>query len=270
MKKWKKLVSAAVSAAVAGAMLSISAAAASIGDVCNALRSIGIPEAQIQSCMNYYYSCKHDANGVYHPQTGEYFENDLLIDNIYVMQTTIRQKLNEMFPSAPAVSTTAPQQSEQTTTTTAPSDVSDGSTAVTTSKPFINMTFEEKKAFLYTLTPEERSEYINSLSNEERNSLIKQLPAEDKAAIAEGFVDMMKQFGMNMSVDDISDGKLDVSVRDGAGNLVDSSSIGIAVDDTGWNLTVPFAVSLSALLISVGGITFLTLQAGRKKEDANV
>lgn len=267
MRKFTKLLSIAAAVTAACRLFTMPADAASIGDVCDALREIGIPESQIQSCMNYYYSCKHDDQGVYHPQTGEYYEFDLLIENIYVMQNTIRQKLNDMFPSAPPTTTAPPSQGGQTTVTTA---VTSAQQPVTTSKPFINMTFEEKKAYLYSLSPEERTAFINGLSNEERNSLIKQLPAEDKAAIAAGFVDLLKDFGMNMTVDDISDGRLDVSVRDQSGNLVDSSSIGISVDDTGWNLTAPLVISLSSVLAALGGITFLTFRAGKKEESLHV
>ncbi len=285
MKKHSKLFAALLSAAAACCMMQTTAYAATIDDVCNALRDIGIPEAQVQSCMNYYYSCPHDENGVYDP-TGAYQTYDTLVELVYIMQDSIRERLNAMFPSAPATTTTAPaapaanettaaaaptgtdtSAATNTPTATTAAPLAETTMPATTQKPFINMTYEEKCAYISSLSEEERTDFINNLSVAERNSLIKQLPTDEKAAIAQDFVDLMKEFGLMLTVDDIDN--LDISVHDAEGNLVDSSSIGISIDDTGWNLTAPLVISVSALLLSVGGLTWLAFHAQgtpRKKE----
>ncbi|MCQ2435071.1 MAG: hypothetical protein MJ062_07525 [Oscillospiraceae bacterium] len=278
MKRFLKTLGISVCAAAACAAFSISAAAKDINDVCSALREIGIPEYAVQECMNYYYTCRHDENGTYDDK-GNYYLYDDLYDAVYDNQEAVKAVIAKQFPAAPAVVTTT------TVTTPVPAvsgseggeqpAVSTSSTpatpAPTAQKPFSSMTLDEKKAYIGAMNEAERKKFLDSMTVDERNSIIKQMPADDKAEIAQIFIDTMKMMGFSMTVDDISDDKMDISVRNSDGVLIDSSSLGTTVEDTGWDLRLPFAIAASTLLISVGGLVWMAMRTGRqgKKEAAN-
>ena len=285
MKQFLKTLGVTASALTACCALSLSASAATIEDVCNALREIGIPEATVQECMNYYYTCEHDANGTY-DQNGNYYAYDDLVSVVYDCQDMIREKVFIMFPGGGSTAVTQPATTTAATTTTATTRANVGTTAqnqdpaavsttsattttvvtTTTQKAFINMTMAEKQAYVGAMSESERTDFLNGLTTAERNSIIKQMSAADKADIAQGFIDVMKQMGFNMTVDDIDN--LGVSVHDQNGTLIDSASIVGSVDDTGWNMTAPFVISVSALLLSVGGLVWMTIHtANRQKKE---
>lgn len=269
MKVISKILIAATAAFSMCTMGSLSAAATSIGDVTAALRDIGVPESVIQQCMNYYNGCQHDATGVY-DKNGNYYYYEDLVDTVYLCQDTILERIDAMFPTTtPAVTTSTPPAStgssasgEETTTTAA--------TTTAPQKRFIDMTLAEKQAYVGAMSETERENFLANLTKAERNSIIKQLSTDDQLDIAQSFIDMMKQFGMNMTVDNIANGNIDISVRDDAGTLIDASTIGgTLVDDTGWNLTAPFVLALSALLLSLGGLTMLTFHAAKQSKREN-
>lgn len=275
MKRFLKTLGITICAASACAAFSLSAAAKDINDVCAALREIGIPEYAVQECMNYYYTCQHDAEGTYDDK-GNYYRYDDMCAMVYDNQEAVKQVIANQFPAAPPTTTA-------TTVTPAPpaSDDANGeqpavstaaSTAPTTTpaaqKPFSSMTLDEKKAYIGAMSEGERQKFLNEMSVDDRNSIIKQLPADDKADIAQVFIDTMKMMGFSMTVDDISDDKMDISVRNSDGLLIDSSSLGSTVEDTGWDLRLPFAIALSMLLCAVGGLGWIALRGG-KKEAAN-
>ena len=90
-----------------------------------------------------------------------------------------------------------------------------------------------------------------------------------QANVMQGFINAGEQLGMHVTVDDIGGANgISYSVRNSDGTLIDSSTIGAGVDDTGWNLTVPFLAAAGAVVLSAGGIVWLALRS-RKENDAN-
>ena len=101
------------------------------------------------------------------------------------------------------------------------------------------MTLEEKKAYINSLPKEERARFLVELSVHERNSIIKQMDPQSQADLASGFIDLGKDLGMNISVDKLGADGIDYSVRNEEGTLIAASTVGVSIDDTGWDTTVP-------------------------------
>ena len=129
------------------------------------------------------------------------------------------------------------------------------------------MTLDEKKAYVNSLPEDERQAFLRSLSASERNSILKQLDTDSQAEIAQGFVDLSRQLGMNITVDSIGSGGIDYSVRDSDGTIIDVSSIGTQIDDTGWNTTLPVLGGGCAILFSVGGMLYTGKKGFKREED---
>ena len=77
----------------------------------------------------------------------------------------------------------------------------------------------------------------------------------------------MEELGFHMTVDNIQDNQVDVSLRDPEGNLIDSSSMGVIVEDTGWNLTGWFALASVLVLVSMGGIGYVMYCSTKASEE---
>ena len=268
---------AAVGAAwLAACCLSMQASAdGSVEDVYAAMRGIGMSEAMVQQAKNMYQTTPHDAEGM--EINGHYATYTVWAEYVYIYEDQIWEIIDEQFLTTPASS--AATTTVTTTTTAAASDAASGTTAVTSvstattrsaeeRKAFINMTLEEKKAYVSSLPAEEQQEFLRSLTTSERNSIIKQLDTESQAEIAQGFIDLSKQLGMNVTVDSIGGGSIDYSVRDSDGNIIDISTIGTQVDDTGWDTTLPVLGACGAILTAAAGLTLNTLRSKKREEDA--
>lgn len=242
------------------------AAAGTVDDVYAAMREIGLSEAMVQQAKNQYQTIPHDSAGM--EINGHYATYDVWAQYVYIYEDQIWAEINKQFTVTTSSATTAatsPAGSSETQTTTT------SARSAAERKSFINMTLEEKKAYVAALPPEEQEAFLRSLSTAERNSIIKQLGTESQAEIAQGFIALAQQLGMNITVDSIGgQSGIDYSVRDGDGNLIDSSVIGTQVDDTGWDTTVPVLGGCGAILFSVGGM-LCTGKKGlnRKEEEAN-
>ena len=240
-------------------------AAGSVDDVYAAMREIGLSEAMIQQAKNQYENTPHDSEGM--EINGHYATYDVWAEYVYIYEDRIWEEIDKQFAvstaetAATTAGTAAPGGSETTVTTT----VTTRSAAER--KSFINMTLEEKKAYVKSLPPEEQADFLRSLSTAERNSIIKQLGTDSQSEIAQGFIELSKQLGMNITVDNISGEGIDYSVRDSEGNLVDASVIGTQVDDTGWNTTLPVLGSGCAILLSVGGMLYTGKKGFKREED---
>lgn len=278
MKTLKLMLAGAAAVLMTGAAMLHAAAEGSVQDVYDAMRQIGLPESMIQQAKNTYESHPemHDENGMtINGQYGSYLD---WADNIYVMEDTIWKKLAEQYQvpvdkikeylaekpgqTEPPATTAAGSGSGSTVTTTA-------TTARKSDKTFINMTAEEKKAYLLGMTEDERVKFLANLTQSERKSILKQLSADDKADLMKDFAEIGKSLGMNVTVDNIDGNDISYSVRDENGNLIDSSSIGTRVDDTGWDLTVPVLGSAGMILLCAGGLVLLTVRAGRRKAESD-
>lgn len=262
-----------IAGAAAGLMLCAPmqvTAAGSVEDVYAAMRDIGLSEAMVQQAKNMYQTVPHDNDGM--EIEGHYATYDVWAEYVYIYEDQIKEKINSEFQvstqatSATTAKTTSAQGGSSVSSTTSTTAATSSRTAAER-KEFINMTLDEKKAYVASLPPEEQAEFLQNLSTSERNSIIKQLDTESQAEIAQSFIDLARQLGMNISVDKIGGG-IDYSVRDGDGNLIDSSAIGTKVDDTGWDLTIPVLGSCAAILLALAGTVYTAKKTDKREEAA--
>ncbi len=288
MKHTVKKLSAGISAAAAvllcGAAMPFAASAESVEDVYEAMRRIGLPESMVQEAKLQYQNTEHDDEGMKINDT--YLTYDVWSDMVELYEDDIWNEVGKQFgvtgEEIKQASAAEPQQPAQTQPPAAASTES-GKTApapaqteapakpavsVEPAKPFINMTLDEKKEYVASLPENERAGFIAGLSNTERNSVIKQMSTESQANIASGFIQLGEQFGMHISVDQLDGSGINYSVRNSDGTLIDVSSVGTSVDDTGWNTTVPVLGGSAMILGAVGGLILLTRRQRREGQDA--
>ena len=266
MRKQRRIItSALLSLCAAAALLTVPASAASQAteeDVYRALEEIGMPASFIQETRN-----NANAPGSYHDEDGmeingfykhyDEWVKDIrengqdAIWNAYSLWSGISvEKLKEQF-------------AEQNTDPNAPEYVP----SVEPEKPFAEMTLEEKRAYLDSLPEDERAAFLVSLSPEERSSLIKQLEPEQKQEIASGLIELGQDMGMNLSLEDADTFRF--QIRDKNGRLIDTASLGLNVDPTGWNTTVPVLAGSGMILLAVGGMLLLARRTGRQEDTSN-
>lgn len=272
MKKF--FVQLAASAAVVCGIFAgaLSANAATVDDVAAVARQYGYPEEMIQQGYNLYYT---DPNAY----TSEDF--DAAIATIINGGEELR---NQYCPGL-AATTTAPSNggTSQTVTTTAPAQGGSQGTTPSASgngnsglsferiseEEFIKMTYEEKKAYIASLTPEQAQEFMNSLSPEELRSMMSQLPADKKLEQIDTMSQVGEQLGMNISVDEITDDKLSLQIRDEDGTLVGVAAAGVTVEDTGYDYRLLFSLSGMLIVAAAGGFILVARKCfGRQQTGA--
>ena len=269
---FSKRFSAACAAAAAAAVLVCgtalhASATGSVEDVYDAMRRIGLPESMIQDAKVQYQNIPHDADGM--SINGTYYTYSVWADMVDIYQDDIWNEVageyglsgEQVRKSYETATQPVAGKTAETTciTTTLPS--------VTTNKPFVSMTREEKQTYIASLPEEERVAFVAGLSTAERNSIIKQMDPQQKANIMHNYIALGDQFGMHITVDDISNGSISYSVRDEDGKLIDSNSLGADADETGWDLTRPILLATGCVLISVGGVIWLVSRMNRSNED---
>ena len=287
MKRFSKMITAAFLSAAAALAGSVTAhAEGSVEDVYDAMRRIGLPESMIQEAKNQFQTTQHDEEGMTINET--YYPYDVWADMVELYEDDIWNEVGRQFgvsgeeireekrrqeaerpaetvsaqpeATAPADPNTPPAVTTQTTAAPSPVTVS-----VQTQIPFINMTMEEKRDYIGSLPEAERAPFIASLTTAERNSIIKQMDTSSQANIANGFIGLGEQLGMHISVDRIGSGGIDYSVRNSSGTLIDVSSVGTSVDDTGWDTTLPVLGGSGMILAAVGGLTLMTRKSRREE-----
>lgn len=254
MKK-RNFFAAIVTACAALCSFGLSASAATVEDVCDAMREIGAGESFIQSVRNSYAQEPHDENGM--TIRGKYDTYTNWVEYIYIYEEEINDYLaDHVFPDEPAQTTAA------TTAAAGASGSTVTQTTAVTQKPFHQMTLDEQKAYLASLSTEERAVFLASLTAEERKSILKQLSADDKAAVLAILTKMGADLGVHVAIDSIEGDTVSYSVRDDNGNLIDSAVLGYQVDSTGWNLTLPLLLSCLAMLLAVCGFVRIAKRGG--------
>lgn len=134
-------------------------------------------------------------------------------------------------------------------------------------KPFAEMTLEEKRAYLDSLPEEERAAFLVNLTPEERSSLIRQLEPEQKQEIAGNLIELGQEMGMNLSVEDVDSFRF--QLRDKDGRLIDSAGLGLTVDPTGWDTTIPVLGGSAMILLALGGIGVMLRRTGKQEDNPN-
>lgn len=257
MKKF--IVRLAASAAVIGGVLSgsLSANAATIDEVAAVARQYGYPEEYIQNGITMYYT------------EPEEYPPEKLDKAIEAIQNGGEELLQQYFPDCTVPSSGNGNTGQTVTTTTSSGNGSSSSTSTNTGKgggtggtvidriseeEFINMTYEEKKAYMAGFSDEELAQFIASLSPAEYKSMMSQLPTDQKLIIVDSMAKAGDAMGMNLTVDEISDDKLSFSVRDDNGQLVGVAAAGIIVEDTGYDYRILFSVAGVLLVAAAGGL----------------
>lgn len=223
-----------------------------VDDVAETARKYGLPESLIQQGYNEYYA---------DPDTYNSDDFDYAIDYIEKYHQDILDKFN------PTTSNPNEESKEQTTTTTGNS----GSEDRISESEFINMTLEQKQDYVGSLPQEQQEAFLNSLSPDELKSIVKQLPTDDKVVVMDSFVKAGEAMGVKVTIDELSDDTISMTMRNKNGELIDVASIGVIVEDTGYDHRR--LISLSAVLIfaAIGGIWLIVRKCfiNKKTEGKN-
>ena len=126
----------------------------------------------------------------------------------------------------------------------------------------------EEKTDFSKMTEEEKDEYIKNMPQAEKNQILKNLDKEKQMEIINSMIDASSALGMNVSVDSFSKDKIEYSIRDDKGGVVDISSIGVIVDDTGIDYTALYLTAAGVVLASAAGIIIMSRasRGGNSKE----
>lgn len=222
------------SAAAAAVMLTsqLSAYATTADDVAAVARSYGYSEEDIQAGYNEYYS---------HPEDYPSERLDKAISKLHEAGSQIITTGPQVPNNNTTVTTAATAQPENNNPDTTQSGgitltASDGTTFTRISKEeFIKMSYEEKMAYFSSFTPAQQQAIIDSLSPEEYRSLMKQTPSQQKLQIVGTLSEAAEEMGLNVTVDEISDDSLTLAMRNEKGELVNVSSAGASVENTGYD-----------------------------------
>lgn len=283
MKRKFTAFAASIAASISIFGNTFSVQAATVDDVASVARSLGVSESVIQQGYNEYYKNpdKYTSQDFDNAISCLYlYEEDL--DDMIAQYFGVPNNNNNNSTTQPA--TTAPPNQ------TKPSDASagnsndnannnktpEGTNSSNNERPikqsdFINMTMQEKIDFVNSLPENERQNFIANLTNEERNSILKQLSADEKISILSNFVDFGNTMGLNFQIDNITDESLAMSVRNKDGDLVDISTVGVSVEDTGYDYRLFVVIAGSAILLSAFGIYIIAkrLSSSEKSEASN-
>lgn len=131
---------------------------------------------------------------------------------------------------------------------------------------FIKLSYDEKMAYISSFTPDQQQVIIDNLSPEERRSILKQLPVDQKVDVVNGLSDAMKTMGLNISIEEVSDDSLELSMRNESGELVSVSNAVTLVEETGYDRRKIFAVAGALFAVSAIGLYILMHQTFNRKE----
>ena len=231
----------------------LTASATSVGDVIAHAYAVGLPESDIQACIAQY--------------SGREYTSEQCDQAIAALDNWAKErddKINEEINKG--TTTAAPEENRTTETTAATAAAAAGKTAQTTvpaKKDFLNMTLNEKVEYINSLPADQRNDFVQNMSNEERNSFLKQMKTSDQLDVISAMTDVGKAFGVNFSVDSVSDDAISVSIHDENGNLVGVSTYGNTVEATGIPYTVPVLIGGGAILLASAGLGALLLRSRR-------
>lgn len=227
LKKFLASLAAATAAAAGMLAFSISAYATTVDDVAEVARSYGYSEEDIQAGYNEYYA---------HPE--DYPEEKL------------DKAIKKLHEAGGQMVTTGPQVVDNTTTTVdastqEPDNIPEGAIMLTASdgttfyrisrEEFIAMSYDEKMAYISGFTPAQQQAIIDDLSPEEYRSIMKQMPADQKVQVVGTLSEAVEEMGLNITVSEITDDSLTVAMKNSKGELLNVSTAGARVEDTGYD-----------------------------------
>ncbi len=268
----KSFIKAVVRTGIIAGILSCSltAYATTVDDVARVARELGYPEDLIQQGYNQYYA---------DPSKYTSADFDYAIASLYEAEpniTTAPQNPNPVTTATTTVSVTDSAESTGTTVSAGAGNTSDNNDSTDNSSggitlstadgseftrissdEFIKLSYEEKMNYIRNFTPEQQQVIIDNLSPQERASLKKQLPMEQKMDVVDSMKDFAEIFDLNVSVDEISEDNISLSMRNDEGELVGMANAGTLVEDTGYDRRGILA--LSAGLIAVAGMLIVAV-----------
>lgn len=245
--------------------------AVTVEDVWNEALAYGYPEEMVRD----YYNL---ARAEYTDESDWNEENlQKAIDEIHkhgqylttgpqVTQPTVTTTTAVPAPDPEVPGTSAPANTDPPITLT----MADGTTFTRISKKeFISLSYEEKQAYIAAFPPAQQQFIIDNLSPEERRSLLKQLPMDKKLETIDGMAGVMEEFGINLTVQDINDNTVKLTLRDENGVLIGQSSIGSdVVENTGYDRRWVYVAAGGLFIIALAG-TFLVTRRYSPKERAS-
>lgn len=234
-----------LAAAAAVCMLpSMSVSAATEADVINAVKANGWPDWMVQTVSNSI------SGGGF---TSEQY--DQMISQIGAYDAEIEKQLAEQ------LGVTLPEKEEKPA-----ENITSGGGSTSGGTSFSDMTLEEKKAYLESMTEAEKQAFLSTLSPEDRNSLIKQMGLSQKAELVAGFKDILSDYGITVTIDELTEDNISISTLDENGNILGISSMSMKVDPTGSSRALPIIGGTGLLLVSAAGTVFLLRGKSEKKE----
>ena len=265
----KRLLISVLAAAAMVSVLPLRASAADAEDVFRAMADVGCTEGMITDARTQYESMPYDDQGM---QMGvEYHTFDEWVVLIheggvtYVLSVIAKNfgvepqdliDYYELNTPAATVPDQNGQQGENGTTVTTVTTVFEPS--VQPERPFAEMTMDEMRAYIDSLPYEERVAFIANLTAEQRRSILRQFTPDQKADVAAGMVDFGRTIGLNVTVDSADKDGVQLSVRDADGKLIDATSLGLSVDPTGWDTTLPVFCGAGMMLTACGGLYLIS------------
>ncbi len=278
---FKKFLIGITSVIGAGAALFLggfTASAATVEDVWQAAREAGYPEYFIQDIYNQalaeygpeYWTSENmqkvidalHAESQNHLTTGPQVTQQVTTTTTVAVTTTTQTKNeNPDTPAATEPATTEPSKNVITLT------MADGTTFTRISKQeFIALSYEGKQSYIATFPPEQQQVIINNLSPEERRSLLKQLPTDQKLDTIKGMADVAGEMGVKLTVEDLNDDTIKLTLHDENGVVIGHSSVGAdIVENTGYDRRWVFAAAGGLFLVSIAGIIFILRRSSLKE-----
>ena len=226
---------------------SFSVSAYTADDIAEKARESGWPETLIQTGYNQWSSGNYSQSDLdetyqsilnYNEQSMEFICNSLGVD-----PELVKKKMEEDSAEEPEIEPDFQYLSDS---------------------EFINLSMEQKQNYLNSLTPEQQAVFLAGLSPEARNSILKQLPAEDKATIMQDYVDTAENLGVHVTVDEITNEEISVTVRNQDGVVIENTGVGVVIDETGISHTIPLCVSGFGILLSVTGFLWISHVSNQK------
>lgn len=259
----------------------MTAGATTVEDVWQAAREAGYPEYMIQDYYNIARAQKPDPA----EWTSENFDKVIAALREHPYITTgpqVTQKVTTTTTAIPETTTQTNNDEPDTPSATEPAPtepvknvitltMADGTTFTRISKQeFIALSYEGKQSYIATFPPEQQQVIIDNLSPEERRSLLKQLPTDKKLETIQGLADVAGEMGVKLTVEELGDDTVKLTVHDEDGKVIGHSSVGAdIVENTGYDRRWVFAAAGGLFLISIAGVIFLFRRSTLKDRTAD-
>ncbi|MBP5379391.1 MAG: hypothetical protein J6Y64_07615 [Ruminococcus sp.] len=221
------IASAAAALTVAFSCSSLTASATSVGDVIAYAYQVGMPEDMIQQYI---------AMG-----SGREWSSDQCDQAIAALSAWAAERDSAISDGGqsqqPAVEPIEPEEFEE-------------------------MSLEEKQEYITAVPSEKKQEYLDVMTNDEKNQLLKKLDTSEQVEVIAGMLGFGDPFGINFSIEDVSDGSVMISARDDKNNLVGVTVLGDSVEKTGITYPVPILAAFGTIILSAAGIAVM-IRKGR-------